>query len=96
MKITNKASFTVRGTCWHQDYGKGKSKIIKPNQTKNLLGPRLGNQGNGEILCLIVPGVIICHEKKDNDSGCYYLSKDEPLILETYKFGVSVSYYSNK
>ena len=94
MNIINKTFFPVIAWCWHKSYGCGYEKIINPGQSKEVLGPYIGEMDGGHCR-LVIPGEITCHEGEDNESG-FHVSDGNPLTLGDDVTRVTIRRYKNE
>lgn len=94
MKVTNNTSETLIAFSYHTSYGYGNDFSIEPGETKELIGPCLGEMG-GEPCYFIGEGQIICQNKPDDEVG-YYIGKGDPLFLFSDPSGVIVRHHSEE
>lgn len=92
MEITNKTSFLVIAVCWHTERGHGEEVAIQPDETREVLGPYLGEMDGGSCH-IATPHEITCHEGEDGKEG-YHVSKGNQLVLSSGKNGVTVRHHS--
>ena len=94
MEVTNNTSETLIAFSCDTRYGYGKDFLIEPGQTKELIGPYVGEMGGGSCN-LIQPGHITCQETPDDENG-FQVGKGMPLYLFAAPSGVSIRHYSEK
>ncbi|MFZ2072465.1 MAG: phosphoglycerate mutase family protein [Minisyncoccia bacterium] len=92
MEITNKTSHPLIAFTWDTKHGYGKDYLLEPEETKEIVGPYIGEMGGGHCR-LVQPGEIVCQSTPDDDNG-FHVSKGKKLNLQADTSGVTVRHYS--
>lgn len=91
MQVTNKTSYPLVAFGWHLQRGYGEDVTINPGETKEVLGPYLGEMdGPCHVL---VPGEISCQEGPDDGNG-FQVTLGSQLNLKSDSVGVTVRHHS--
>ena len=94
MQVTNNTSYPLIAFGWHTYAGYGDDVTIAPAETKEVLGPYLGDMDDGACH-VTVAGEISCHEGPDDDKGYQVaLGKQLNLKSEKDKVGITVRHHS--
>ena len=91
MKVTNDTSFTIIAFCWDAKVGYGDDTPITRGKSVNVMGPYLGNMGDGSCY-VIIEGTIICQESKDDNNG-FHVSIGNQLNLQKGAKGITIRHY---
>lgn len=92
MKVSNTASYPLIAFGWHVQRGYGNDVTINPGETKEVLGPYLGEMDGGSCHVL-VPGEISCQEDPDDDRG-FQVGLGNQLNLKSDNVGITVRHHS--
>lgn len=94
MKVTNNTSASLIAFGWHLVLGYGEDLLINPGETKEVLGPFLGE--TDDLKCYVaLPGDIVCQEKVDDMHG-FQVGVGQQLNLKNGGVGVTVRHYSEQ
>ncbi len=94
MKVTNNTPEQLIAFAWDTRYGYGDDTSINPGETKEVVGPYIGDMGTGS--CHIIPkGDIVCQTIPDDEKG-FYVSKGNQLFLQADTSGISIRHFSEK
>ena len=93
MKINNSTSYRLKAFGWNKKHGQGEEVEIESGETKEILGPYLGEMGGRECHIHLGDDEIVCHEKPDAETG-YCVSEGNYLILESNDNGITVFHHS--
>lgn len=93
MNVTNKTNEAIIACAWHTSYGPGDDVQIEPGETKEPIGPYIGEMGGGSCH-LILPGDIICHQKEDDDNGFQVIKGLQLELTADGVQGVTIRHFS--
>jgi phosphohistidine phosphatase SixA len=91
MEVTNKTDYPLIAFTWDTKHGYGKDFLLEPGETKEIIGPYIGEMGGGHCR-LVQPGKIVCQSTPDDDNG-FHVSKGSKLNLQSGTSGVTVRHY---
>lgn len=93
MRVTNNTKEAIIACTWHTSYGPGDDTQIEPGETKEPIGPFIGEMGGGDCH-LDLPGEIVCHQKEDDDNN-FQVIKGLQLELSADGIqGVTIRHFS--
>ena len=93
MKVTNNTGEAIIVCAWNVKYGSGDDIKIEPGETKEPVGPYIGEMGGGSCR-LVLPGEIVCHEKEDDENNFQVVKGLQLELTADGIQGVTVRHFS--
>jgi len=94
MKVTNNTEEAIIACTWHTSYGSGDDIQIESGETKEPIGPYIGEMGSGSCRLVLSGNDIICHQKEDDENGFQVIKGLQLELTADGIQGVTIRHFS--